>query len=153
MSIFRCTYHLVFDHGQGAHTNFLKATCSKQRIKHSILLAFAFRSLRSKTDYPRLVHNPLGSGEQGKYLTSNVYAPEYMHRMNDLLFKEQGVFHPDLDGRMNSSGSRVVYKNRGGTLPRKRPSPNITSLYDGQIIESDHWKVTVRQVYHQPGIY
>ena len=46
--------------------------------------------------------------------------------------------------------SQRVYQNRGGVLPRKRPAPEITSLYDGQVIESDNWKVTVRKVFHQP---
>jgi ribonuclease BN (tRNA processing enzyme) len=52
---------------------------------------------------------------------------------------------------MNSEGSQRVYLNRGGTLPRARPNPNITPLYDGQVITSDNWKVTVREVLHQPG--
>jgi ribonuclease BN (tRNA processing enzyme) len=74
-----------------------------------------------------------------------------MQRMTDLLFAENGVFHPDLDGRINSPGSQRVYQNRGGVLPRKRPSPNITPLYDTMVVESDNWKVTVREVVHQPG--
>ena len=38
---------LVFDHGQGAHTNFLKSWLQSNGCKHSIFLAFAFpRSLR-----------------------------------------------------------------------------------------------------------
>ena len=35
-------------------------------------------------------------------------------------------------------------------MPRKRPEPKVITLYDGQIIESDNWKVTVRKVFHQP---
>ena len=44
-----------------------------------------------------------------------------------------------------------VYLNRGGTLPRKRPSPQVTGLYDGLVVEGDGWKVTAREVIHQPG--
>ncbi len=73
-----------------------------------------------------------------------------MQRMTNLLFGENGVYHNDLDGRMNSEGSKKVYQNRGGVLPRKRPAPEVTALYDGQVIESDDWKITVRKVYHQP---
>ena len=74
-----------------------------------------------------------------------------MQRMTDLLFGENGVFHPDLNGRLNSEGSKQVYLNRGGALPRTRPSPVITPITDRQVIESDSWKVTVREVWHQPG--
>ena len=138
---------LVFDHGQGAHTNFLKAGFRAVDVHTAF---FSHLHFDHCADYPRLVHTRWDQGA-GQIPELKVYAPEYMHQMSDLLFRENGVFHPDLDGRMNSSGSRVVYRNRGGTLPRTRPSPSITSLYDGQVIESDNWKITVREVYHQPG--
>ena len=138
---------LVFDHGQGAHTNFLKAGFRTVDVN---TIFFSHLHFDHCADYPRFVHTRWDQGA-GLIPDLQVYAPEYMHRMSELLFMEQGVFHPDLDGRMNSSGSRVVYKNRGGKLPRKRPAPNITSIYDGQVIESDNWKLTVREVYHQPG--
>lgn len=71
--------------------------------------------------------------------------------MTDLLFAENGVFGPDISGRLHAPGSQKVFVNRGGTLPRQRPCPNVTTLYDGQVIETDNWKLTVREVYHQPG--
>ncbi len=138
---------LVFDHGQGAHTNFLRAGFRAVDVNTAF---FSHLHFDHCADYPRLVHTRWDQGA-GQIPELQVYAPEYMHQMSDLLFREKGVFHPDLDGRMNSSGSRVVYKNRGGKLPRARPSPNISSLHDGQVIESDNWKVTVKEVYHQPG--
>ena len=138
---------LVFDHGQGAHTNFLTAGFRAVDVNTAF---FSHLHFDHCADYPRLVHTRWDQGA-GQIPELKVYAPEYMHQMSDLLFREKGVFQPDLDGRMNSSGSRVVYKNRGGKLPRARPSPNISSLHDGQVIESDNWKVTVKEVYHQPG--
>ncbi len=66
-----------------------------------------------------------------------------MQRMTDLLFGEQGVFHIDLGGRLNSAGSQLVYQNRGGLLPRKHPTPDITALYDGLVMETDNWNMTV----------
>ncbi|MAI58637.1 MAG: MBL fold metallo-hydrolase [Rhodobacteraceae bacterium] len=138
---------LVFDHGQGSHDNFLKAGFKAVDVHTAF---FSHLHFDHCADYPRLVHTRWDQGA-GQVPDLKVYAPEYMHRMSELLFQENGVFHPDLDGRMNSSGSRVVYRNRGGNLPRLRPSPDVTSLFDGQVIESDNWKVTVREVYHQPG--
>ena len=74
-----------------------------------------------------------------------------MQRMTDLLFGEDGVFHIDLNGRLNSDGSKKVYVNRGGILPRQRPNPTVTPLHDHQEIEGNQWKMTVREVFHQPG--
>ena len=53
--------------------------------------------------------------------------------MTDLLFAENGVFHPDLNGRLNSDGSMKVYLNRGG----------ITPIHDRP--ESDRWKMSIRE--------
>ena len=138
---------LVFDHGAGAHANFLRTG-----YKATDLNTIFFSHLHTDhcLDYARLVHSRWDQGA-GQIPDLQVYAPAYMQRMTDLLFAENGVFHPDLDGRINSPGSQRVYQNRGGVLPRKRPSPNITPLYDTMVVESDNWKVTVHEVVHQPG--
>ena len=138
---------LVFDHGGGAHDNFLR-TGKKATDLNTIF--FSHLHTDHCLDYARLVHSRWDQGA-GQIPELQVYAPAHMKRMTDLLFQENGVFHPDLDGRINSTGSRVVYENRGGKLPRGRPCPSITALCDGQIIESDNWKVTIREVLHQPG--
>ncbi|MGI9365758.1 MAG: MBL fold metallo-hydrolase [Rhizobiaceae bacterium] len=138
---------LVFDHGAGAHENFLRA--GKRAVDLNTIF-FSHLHTDHCLDYARLVHSRWDQGA-GQVPDLKVYAPSYMQRMTDLLFGELGVFHNDLDGRMNSKPSQRVYLNRGGTLPRKRPQPQVTGLYDGQVIESDHWKVTVREVIHQPG--
>lgn len=138
---------LVFDHGAGAHENFLRA--GKRAVDLNTIF-FSHLHTDHCLDYARLVHSRWDQGA-GQIPELKVYAPEYMQRMTDLLFGDQGVFHNDLDGRTNSIPSQRVYQNRGGTLPRLRPSPDVTALYDGQVIESDNWKVTVREVIHQPG--
>ena len=137
---------LVFDHGAGAHENFLRA--GKRAVDLETVF-FSHLHTDHCLDYARLVHSRWDQGA-GQIPDLKVYAPAYMQRMSDLLFGDQGVFHNDLDGRMNSEGSQRVYLNRGGTLPRKRPEPQVTALYDGQVIETETWKVTVRKVFHQP---
>lgn len=138
---------LIFDHGGGAHENFLRT--GKRAVDVNTVF---FSHLHSDhcLDYARLVHSRWDQGA-GQIPDLQVYAPAYMQRMTDLLFGEHGVFHNDLDGRINSVPSQRVYQNRGGTLPRKRPEPQITPLYDGLVIESENWKVTTREVIHQPG--
>ena len=138
---------IVFDHGAGAHQNFLRA--GKQAVDLNTIF-FSHLHTDHCLDYARLVHSRWDQGA-GLIPDLKVYAPAYMQRMTDLLFGDHGVFHNDLDGRMNSEGSQRVYLNRGGTLPRKRPAPDVTPLHDGQVIETDTWKVTVREVIHQPG--
>lgn len=137
---------LIFDHGAGAHENFLRT--GKRAVDVNTVF-FSHLHTDHCLDYPRLVHSRWDQGA-GQIPDLKVYAPSYMQRMTDLLFGENGVYHNDLDGRMNSEGSQKVYQNRGGVLPRKRPAPEVTALYDRQVIESDNWKVTVRKVYHQP---
>jgi ribonuclease BN (tRNA processing enzyme) len=138
---------LVFDHGGGAHENFLRA--GKRAVDLSTIF-FSHTHTDHCLDYARLVHSRWDQGA-GQIPDLQVYAPAYMQRMTDLLFGDHGVYHNDLDGRMNSEGSQRVYLNRGGTLPRKRPEPQITGLYDGLVVEGDGWKVTAREVLHQPG--
>ncbi|MEM6303925.1 MAG: MBL fold metallo-hydrolase [Pseudomonadota bacterium] len=138
---------LVFDHGAGAHENFLRAG---KRAVDLTTVFFSHLHTDHCLDYARLVHSRWDQGA-GQIPDLKVYAPAYMQRMTDLLFGENGVFHNDLDGRMNSAGSQRVYLNRGGTLPRARPAPQVTALHDGQVIEGDSWRVTVREVWHQPG--
>ncbi len=138
---------IVFDHGAGAHENFLRTG-----KKVTDLNTFFFSHLHTDhcLDYARLVHSRWDMGA-GQIPELTVFGPAYVQRMTDLLFGENGVFEPDLNGRINAPGSQRVFQNRGGTLPRRRPAPVIHQLHDGQVIESDNWKVTVREVYHQPG--
>ena len=138
---------LVFDHGGGAHENFLRA--GKRAVDLDTIF-FSHLHTDHCLDYARLVHSRWDQGA-GQIPELKVYAPAYMQRMTDLLFGEHGVYHNDLDGRMNSVPSQRVYLNRGGKLPRTRPTPEITPLYDGQVIETETWKITVREVIHQPG--
>lgn len=138
---------LVFDHGAGAHENFLRTG-----YKATDLNTIFFTHLHTDhcLDYARLVHSRWDQGA-GQVPELKVYAPAYMQRMTDLLFGDEGVFHIDLNGRMNSHGSQRVYQNRGGVLPRNRPTPDITAIHDNMVIETNNWKLTVREVYHQPG--
>ena len=138
---------LVFDHGGGAHENFLRA--GKRAVDLETIF-FSHTHTDHCLDYARLVHSRWDQGA-GQVPELNVYAPAYMQRMTDLLFGENGVFHNDLDGRINSIPSQKVFTNRGGILPRKRPAPKVTGLYDGMVVEGDGWKVTAREVIHQPG--
>lgn len=138
---------LLVDHGGGAHDNFLRTGHHATDVN---TLFMSHLHTDHCLDYARLVHSRWDQGA-GRIPELTVHAPSEMRHMTDLLFGEDGVFRVDLDGRMNSTGSRVVYENRGGVLPRKRPSPDIQTLFDGKKIDGSTWQVTAREVYHQPG--
>lgn len=138
---------IVFDHGAGAHQNFLKAGKRPEALN---TLFFSHLHSDHCLDYARLVHSRWDQGA-GQIPELTVYGPDYARRMTDLLFAKGGVFEPDINGRIHAAGSQRVYMNRGGTLPRRRPAPNVIPLHDGMVVETERWKVTVREVFHQPG--
>ena len=138
---------IVFDHGAGAHENFLRA--GKRAVDLNTLFLSHLHTDHC-LDYARLVHSRWDQGA-GRIPELTVYGPAHTSRMTELLFGRDGIFEPDLAGRVDSPGSQRVYLNRGGTLPRRRPEPNVIALYDGQVIETDNWRVTIREVFHHPG--
>lgn len=138
---------LLIDHGGGAHENFLRTGRSATEVN---TLFLSHLHTDHCLDYPRLVHSRWDQGA-GQIPDLTVHAPKEAQRMSELLFGEEGVYRVDLNGRMNSTGSRVVYENRGGVLPRKRPQPDVQVLHDGKVIEGGAWRATAREVYHQPG--
>ena len=137
---------IAFDHGGGAHDRFLQAG-----KKATDLNTIFFSHLHSDhcLDYPRLLHSRWDQGA-GQIPELDVYGPAALQPMTEKLFGEGGAFDVDMIGRTQARGSQKVYQIRGGKLPRLRPAPNITPIYDGQVIESDNWKITVRAVHHQP---
>ena len=138
---------LLFDHGAGAHENFLR---TGHRATDVRTLFLSHLHSDHMLDYARLVHSRWDQGA-GLVPELTVYGPAYTARMSELLFGERGVLDPDIRGRIYSPGSQRVFLDRGGTLPRKRPAPEVVPLSDGQVIETDAWKVTAREVFHQPG--
>jgi len=138
---------LLFDHGAGAHENFLRSGHAATDA-HTLFLSHLHSD--HMLDYARLVHSRWDPGA-GLISELTVYGPAYTARMSELLFGESGVLDPDIKGRINAPGSQRVYLDRGGTLPRKRPAPTVVPLSDGQVVETDAWRVTVREVLHQPG--
>lgn len=137
---------ILFDHGAGAHENFLRTGHSSTDVNTLFLSHLHSDHI---LDYARLVHSRWDQGA-GQVPELTVYGPQYSKRMTELLFGINGVLHPDINGRINAPGSKRVYQDRGGTLPRMRPQPKVVTLFDGQVIETAHWKITVREVLHQP---
>lgn len=50
-----------------------------------------------------------------------------MARMTEPMFGEEGVDGPDIRARIPHQSSLFVFEERGGRLPRKRPTPQVRS--------------------------
>lgn len=136
---------IVFDHGAGAYHRLLETGTPITDVSH---LFFSHLHFDHCLDYARLVLTRWDQGA-GSIPELKVYGPDYTSRMTKLLFKENGVFHPDLTARTEAKGSQAVFAARGGNLPRRWPNPDVREIHDGQIIEGDGWTLTVRTVIHQ----
>jgi ribonuclease Z len=71
-----------------------------------------------------------------------------MARMTELLFGEEGVYGPDIRARIEHESSIFVFKERGGTPPRKRPVPQVREVHADDMIEGNGWRVTGANALH-----
>ena len=94
-------------------------------------------------DYGYLVLNRWDQGS-GKIPELEVFGPQPVARMTELLFGEEGVYGPDLAGRTRHPGSQFIYEMRGGVLPRKRPAPHVTEVVHGALVERGEWSTLTR---------
>ena len=141
---------MLFDHGPGAHHRMLEAGVAATQVTHAI---FTHLHYDHCLDYARLVLTRWDQGAN-RLPELQVLGPPGMARMNELLIGEDGVFGPDLEARTRHPLSVVIYEARGGTAPRPRPAPVVTELDSGQVVESDHWKLSCASVRHvQPYLH
>ena len=98
-------------------------------------------------DYGYLVLNRWDQGA-GQIPELEVFGPPHTALMTDLLFRQEGVYGPDLAARTERAGSQFFYEKRGGILPRKRPDPVVSEVAHGDVIEKEGWCVRVAEVAH-----
>ena len=135
---------IVFDHGPGAFHRLLEAGIEVTRISH---LFFSHLHFDHCLDYARLVLTRWDQGA-GRIPELKVYGPDHIRTMTDLLFREGGVFDPDLMARTQHEPSVQTYLSRGGTRPRQRPAPQVEVLEHGVVILGRDWQVEVVSVPH-----
>lgn len=135
---------ILFDHGPGSHNRLLEAGKRAVDVTH---LIFSHLHYDHCVDYPRLM---LTRWDQGGGIVPDlqVYGPPGTTALSDRLFDTEGAFHLDIRARTELDASLGYYQARGGTLPRPRPSPVITELGLDDVIETDHWRLTLTTVPH-----
>ena len=138
---------ILFDHGPGSYHRMLEAQKKPTAITH---LFFTHLHYDHFSDYGTLVLTRWDQGA-GTIPDLLVYGPEPLRRLTNLLFAEDGVYGPDLMARTNMPGSLAFYQARGGTLPRKRPEPQVQEIKSGDTVRGTNWTIrTVHAAHAQP---
>jgi ribonuclease BN (tRNA processing enzyme) len=135
---------IVMDHGPGAHHRLLEAGYRAEQVTHAF---FSHLHYDHCMDYARLVLQRWDVGA-GRIPDLKVYGPAPIARMTAQLFDEDGVFGADIRARIEHQSSIDVFTARGGTLPRRRPAPQVTEVEAGSIVTGDGWTVTVGHAAH-----
>jgi ribonuclease Z len=135
---------IVMDHGPGAHHRLIESGHRAVDVSHAF---FSHLHYDHCMDYPRLVMQRWDMGAD-RIPDLEVYGPPPIARMTALLFGEDGVYGPDIRARVEHQSSLDVFEARGGRLPRSRPSPLVTEVQPGDVLEGRSWKVTVGRASH-----
>ncbi len=135
---------LLFDHGPGCYHRLMEAGVQATDVTH---IFFSHLHYDHCLDYARLLLTRWDQGG-GKIPELKVYGPPFTERMTEALIGENGAFGPDLKARTELPVSQVIFKARGGTLPRMPPKPKIITLKSGDLVKGKNWQVTVRSVLH-----
>ncbi len=95
-------------------------------------------------DYARLVHAAWDEGAE----PLRVWGPPPIKAITTKLFGRDGVFDHDLRARTEMAPSQLVWKNRGGTLPRPWPKPVVTEIQPGFSFDGTGWSLSSCEVAH-----
>lgn len=136
--------YLLFDCGPGCVRRLLRKGVSPAQITSLFLTHLHYDHC---VDYGYLVLNRWDQGA-GHIPELAVFGPPPVNQMTDALFGAQGAFAPDLSARTEHPGSHFIYEQRGGVMPRARPSPVVTEVSHGSVIERDTWRLEVAEVVH-----
>ena len=135
---------IVMDHGPGAHHRLLESSRQAIDVTHAF---FTHVHYDHCLDYARLVLQRWDQGA-GKIPELDVYGPPPIARMTNQLFGEEGVYGPDIRARVQHQSSLDVFTARGGTLPRRPPTPRVKEVHAGDVVEGHDWKITVGHAAH-----
>jgi ribonuclease Z len=135
---------MVWHHGPGAHDRLLQTGHRSIDVTHAF---FTHLHYDHCMDYGRLV---LQRWDQGADRIPDVavYGPPPIARMTEQLFGVDGIYGPDIRARIEHRSSVDVFEARGGKPPRKRPTPKVTEIHAGHVVQGNGWKVTVGHASH-----
>lgn len=132
---------ILFDCGGGVFDNLVRSGRLPSDITH---LFFTHLHTDHMMDYARLVHAAWDEGAP----PLKVWGPKPMARQTELLFGKDGVLSPDLIARTELAPSQQVWVERGGTLPRPWPAPEVTEITPGFSFQGNGWTLKSCEVPH-----
>ena len=132
---------ILFDCGGGVFDNLLRAGLAPADITH---LVFSHLHSDHMLDYPRLVHAAWDEGAP----PLKVYGPTPIAQITDAYFSKQGVLAHDLRARTELAPSQEVWLQRGGSLPRPWPQPQVSEIVAGDQITGKDWSIQSCQAPH-----
>lgn len=135
---------ILLDCGGGVVSRLIESGRLPSDITH---LFFTHLHSDHMMDYARLVHCAWDEGAP----PLPVYGPAPIAAITEKLFGRDGVFSTDLTARTELRGSQDVWVDRGGTLPRPWPAPQVQEIVPGFVFEGDGWKLeTITAIHAQP---
>jgi ribonuclease Z len=135
---------IVWDHGPGAHHRLIESGHRTIDVTHAF---FTHLHYDHCMDYGRLVLQRWDQGAD-RIADLQVYGPPPIARMTQQLFGEDGVYGPDIRARREHRSSLDVFEARGGKAPRSRPTPRVTEIHAGSVVDGNGWKITVGHAQH-----
>jgi ribonuclease BN (tRNA processing enzyme) len=132
---------ILMDCGGGVFDRLVQSGRKPSDITH---LFFTHLHSDHMMDYARLVHAAWDEGGT----PIKVFGPAPIASITQKLFGRDGVFSTDLIARTENAGSQEVWVERGGTLPRPWPDPEITEIEPGYSFVGANWRLTSCTAYH-----
>ncbi|MEL6241882.1 MAG: MBL fold metallo-hydrolase [Pseudomonadota bacterium] len=132
---------ILFDCGGGVFDNLLRVGLRPADITH---IVFSHLHSDHMMDYARLIHAAWDEG--GRRI--KVYGPAPIAEITTGFFGPDGVLSHDLRARTELGPSQQVWLDRGGTLPRAWPAPEIAEFVPGDMIAGNGWQIRSCSVPH-----
>ena len=133
----------MFDCGPASTLKMVRMGLRPQDVTH---LFFTHHHSDHNADYPCFL---LTHWEQSRSESQlRIYGPPPTTSMTEKLVGPGGVFWADINARINDPGSKHVFVERGGTLPRPDPCFLTKDISAGTTIETDEWRVTAGHAQH-----
>jgi len=136
--------YLMFDCGPATTHKLIKVGLFPTEIDY---LFFTHHHFDHNSDYPcfLLCRWDQSTGKEHKL---QVFGPSPTKRITELLIGPEGAFSCDWKARIEAPVSQSVYANRGGTLPRPKPSLKVSDIGPGKVIKHSSWRVTTARANH-----
>jgi ribonuclease BN (tRNA processing enzyme) len=135
---------LMFDCGPAATHKLVKMGLFPTQIDY---LFFSHHHFDHNVDYPCFL---LCRWDQsvGTENTLQVWGPPPTEWITEHLIGPEGAFNHDWRARVGHPGSREIFENRGGNLPRPEPKVMVNDIQPGSVITRDQWTVTAAKTQH-----